>query len=56
MALVTLYAEAAAQADAQEDRDRAAFFLTHAYVFALEAGDARAKQFHARLKSWGREE
>ena len=51
-ALTTLYVEAADQA---EDRDIACFFLTQAYVFALEAGDGRAKDLHARLKAEGRE-
>ncbi len=46
--LVTLYAEAAdAHAEAQ------AFYLTHAYVFALEAGDARAAALRERLVALG---
>ncbi|MEL6798821.1 MAG: hypothetical protein AAFO80_02990 [Pseudomonadota bacterium] len=55
-ALVRLYAEAGDAAEVAGDRDRAAFYLTHAYVFALEAGDARAEGLHVRLKGWGREE
>ncbi|MFZ5961344.1 hypothetical protein ACOXXX_00190 [Thalassococcus sp. BH17M4-6] len=51
-ALVGLYAEAAAIANS---KDAACFFLTHAYVHALEAGDARAAALHAALKSEGRE-
>ena len=51
-ALVGLYAQAA---DATQDRDAACFFLTHAYVFALERGDARAPALHARLVAEGRE-
>lgn len=43
-ALVTLYAEAADGAS-----DAAAFFLTQAYVFALEIGDTRAPELRARL-------
>jgi hypothetical protein len=50
-ALARLYAEAGARAEG----DAAAFFLTHAYVFALEAGDARAGDLHARLVAMGRE-
>ena len=50
--LITLYTAAA---DAS-DGEAADFYLTHAYVFALEAGDERAKELHARLKSRGREE
>ncbi|MEX3015637.1 hypothetical protein [Gymnodinialimonas hymeniacidonis] len=46
--LVTLYAEAA-DANAQAE----AFYLTHAYVFALEAGDARAPALRARLVALG---
>jgi hypothetical protein len=32
------------------------FLLTQAYVYALEAGDARANEIHKILKSHGREE
>ena len=47
-ALVALY-EAAARTAEGEGRDEAAgFFMTHAYVFALEAGLDDA----ARLKAW----
>lgn len=51
-ALVTLYSEAAATA---EDPDAAAFLLTHAYVFALEAGHPGADDLHAALVAAGRE-
>ena len=34
---------------------RAVFFLTHAYVFALEAGAETATDLHRRLKHYGRE-
>ena len=51
-ALVGLYTEAA---DSATDLDAACFFLTHAYVFALELGDPRAHALHARLKAEGRE-
>ena len=53
-ALVGLYAVAADQAEASDDIDSAAFFLTHAWIFALERGDARAEAIRARLASWGR--
>ena len=43
-ALVTLYAKAA-----DGSSDAAAFYLTQAYVFALEIGDARAQALRARL-------
>lgn len=51
-ALVGLYTRAAETA---RDRDAACFYLTHAYVFALERGDARAAELHGRLKAAGRE-
>ena len=51
--LVALYAEAA---DRAGDETSAAFFLTHAYVYALEAGDARAGALHARLVAMGCDE
>ncbi|WP_293447254.1 hypothetical protein [Planktotalea sp.] len=52
-ALVTLYSEAA-EADLNEDAQ--GFYLTHAYVFALELGHPNAPTLHARLKALGREE
>lgn len=52
-ALVTLYTEAA---DSANDLDTACFFLTHAYIFALDVGDNRAATLHARLVAEGREE
>jgi len=51
-ALIGLYAEAA---DRMNDLDAACFFLTHAYVFALEAGTSEAAPLHARLTAHGRE-
>jgi len=51
-ALVTLYTQAA---DAATEMDAACFYLTHAYIFALEQGDPRAEALHARLKAHGRE-
>ncbi len=52
MALIKLYREAA---DSVNDRDASCFFLTHAYIFALEAGATEAQNLHARLKAQGRE-
>jgi len=52
-ALARLYARAA---DRLNDLDAACFFLTHAYVFALALGDARAGALHAKLKADGREQ
>lgn len=51
-ALITLYREAAASAN---DADAAGFYLTHAYVFALDLGDPQAASLHATLKDQGRE-
>jgi len=51
-ALVTLYTEAA---DVANDVDAACFYLTHAYVFALDAGHPAAATLHARLVAQGRE-
>lgn len=51
-ALITLYSAAAAQAP---DVDTVCFFLTHAYIFALELGDARAAGLRAQLVTHGRE-
>ncbi len=50
--LVALYTEAA---DIADDNDAAAFYLTHAYVFALETGDPEADVLRARLVEAGRE-
>lgn len=50
-ALVSLYEKAARQAD---NPDAAGFFLTQAYVFALEAGDARADIIAQALRDRGR--
>lgn len=51
-ALVTLYAQAA---DDAPDTDSACFYLTHAYVFALELGHADTAILRARLVKHGRE-
>lgn len=50
--LVTLYRAAASAAD---DPDAAGFFLTHAYVFALEQGHPDAPALRAELIAQGRE-
>lgn len=55
-ALAGLYTRASEAAEAASDPDGAGFFLTHAYVFALEAGLPEADELHARLKREGREE
>ena len=53
MRLVQLYAEAADQAG---DVEAECFYLTQAYVFALQTGAPEADSLHARLKAHGREE
>jgi hypothetical protein len=50
-ALVSLYIQASAEAHSDEAKG---FYLTHAYVFALEAGDPRAQDLSDQLKSQGR--
>jgi hypothetical protein len=51
-ALVSLYTQAA---DNTDDVDAACFYLTHAYVFALERGDKAADALRERLAARGRE-
>ena len=51
-ALVTLYQQAAAQA---ADIDAACFYLTHAFVFALETAHPDTAAIRARLQAEGRE-
>lgn len=50
-ALVTLYTSAADQAD---DEDAACFYLTQAYIFALEVGHAGTTSLYDRLRANGR--
>jgi len=52
-ALVTLYAQAATQAETETAQ---AFYLTHAYVFALEVNHPDAHALNAKLVAMGREE
>ena len=54
IALVQLYTLAADQVE-QHDINAACFYLTHAYVFALESGDAACPALRARLVAHGRE-
>ena len=51
-ALVALYQRAAAQANAPQ---QAAFYLTHAHVFALEIDHPDAPGLRAQLVAQGRE-
>jgi len=50
--LADLYARAA---EVAPDAEAAAFYLTHAFVFALEAGAPRADALRAILAASGRE-
>ena len=49
--LVRLYAEAA---DSTDDTDTRCFFLTHAYIFALEINDPETSTLYTRLKAFDR--
>lgn len=51
-ALVTLYKNAS---DLAESDDARYFFLTHAYIFALDCGHPLTPELHAQLKAAGRE-
>lgn len=53
--LIAGYTKAADQAEGAGEVDRACFLLTYAWVFALEAGDARANELKARLVAHERE-
>ena len=54
-ALVALYAQAADLAQSDGDTEAMCFYLTHAYVFALEAGLPIAAELRARLVEYGSE-
>ncbi|MEE9427070.1 MAG: hypothetical protein V3V25_02875 [Paracoccaceae bacterium] len=56
VALSRLYTLAGDLAESQGHIEAACFYLTHAYVFALEQGLAEAKQLHKRLVVHGKEE
>lgn len=55
-ALTALYEEAANLMEEQGDEEAACFFLTHAFVFALESGSRRADALQMRLWKRGREQ
>ncbi len=55
-ALVGLYAEAAEMKEEAQGIDAECYYLTLAYVYALDTGAAEARDLHARLKARGREE
>ena len=53
-AMAEIYRLAAEDAETAGDRDRAAFLFTHAWIFALEAGDDMADVIGKRLRAQGR--
>ena len=52
--LISMYTSAADIAEEQNDIDAACFYLTHAFVFALESGAAEASILNKRLADKGR--
>jgi hypothetical protein len=54
--LVELYTLAADQKEAEQDVEATCFFLTHAFIFALESGHKTVSQLNQRLVAYGREE
>ncbi|MEM6634681.1 MAG: hypothetical protein AAF667_02205 [Pseudomonadota bacterium] len=54
LALVRLYRIAGMQAEAGGDVDAACFYLTHAFVFALEIGAPEAVDLNLMLVARGR--
>jgi len=55
-ALVLLYTKAAGECEQSGNIDAACFYLTHAYVFALQEGMIEANDLRQRLVKYGREE
>lgn len=53
--LIALYTEAADRREADGEVDAACFYLTHAFVYALQAGDPAAELLQRRLWTYGRE-
>jgi len=53
--LVAAYTQAADACEQRGEIDAACFFLTHAYVYALEQGTAGASTLRKRLIKYGRE-
>jgi hypothetical protein len=52
--LVRLYTLAGNQSEMAKDIDAACFYLTHAFVFALESGAPEAQILNRRLADRGR--
>jgi hypothetical protein len=54
--LVRLYRRAGDMMISEGNIDAASFYLTHAYIFALDVGDDAAPEIHKMLVGYGREE
>ncbi len=54
--LVILYRQAGLSCLDVNDVDAGCFYLTHAYIFALETGTPKADELHEILVAYGREE
>jgi hypothetical protein len=52
LALIRLYSQAADEAN---DIDACCFYLTHAYIFALDSGSPQTDALYAKLVAHGRE-
>ena len=50
--LVDLYIKAADAADAENDQDAARFYLTQAYVFALDTGSDKCDELRDQLSAY----
>lgn len=53
--LVKLYTRAADAKEAAGDVEATCFFLTQAFIFALESGDEKTADLNMRLVAYGRE-
>ncbi len=54
-ALVSLYAQVADQCEAAQDVEATCFYLTQAFVFALDSDHPEARELNRRLVAYGRE-
>ena len=54
--VIALYCDEARAKMASGDIDAGCFYLTHAYVYALEADAAEVEDIRAELVKYGREE
>lgn len=54
LALTRLYTRAADRSEALGDTEATCFYLTQAFVFALESGSSEASSLNARLVAYGR--